>query len=61
MKSGRSFITNGVLLAAALVLLIVYISTNNTWSIGIIVVCVLIAALSAFQFWLYFHFFNKKP
>jgi hypothetical protein len=58
-KKGRTFITNGVLLAAALVIFIVYISTNNTWSIGVIVVAVLIAAMSGFQFWLYFHFFRK--
>jgi len=60
MKKSRSFLTNGLLLAAALVIFIVYISTNSTWSIGIIVVAVLIAAMSGFQFWLYFHFFNKK-
>jgi hypothetical protein len=58
-KKGKSFLINGVLLIAALIMLIVYVSTNNTWSIGIIVVAVLIAAMSAFQFWLYFHFFRK--
>jgi uncharacterized membrane-anchored protein len=60
MKKSRSFLTNGVLLAVALVIFIVYISTNSTWSIGIIVVAVLIAAMSGFQFWLYYNFFNKK-
>jgi hypothetical protein len=61
MRSGRIFLRNGALLAAALIMLIVYISTSSTWSIGIIVVAVLIAGLSAFQFWLYFSFFHKKP
>jgi hypothetical protein len=61
MKSGGVFLRNGVLLIAALVIFIVYISTNNTWSIGLFVVAVLIAAMSAFQFWLYYNFFHKKP
>jgi hypothetical protein len=61
MKKSRVFLTNGFLLAAALIIFIVYISTNFTWSIGVIVAAVLIAAMSAFQFWLYFHFFHKKP
>jgi len=59
-KSGI-FLRNGIILAAVLVLFIVYISTNNTWSIALIVVAVLIAVMSAFQFWLYFAFFKKKP
>ncbi|MDR2531224.1 MAG: hypothetical protein LBC82_00050 [Oscillospiraceae bacterium] len=59
-KKSRRFLINGVLLAATLVIFIVYISTNSTWSIGVIVVAVLIAAMSGFQFWLYYGFFNKK-
>jgi len=61
MRKGRTFLTNGALLAIAFVIFIVYISSNYTWSIGLIVVAVLIAVMSLFQFWLYFHFFKKKP
>jgi hypothetical protein len=58
-KSGV-FLRNGALLAVLLIIYIVYTSTNYTWSIGLIVVAVLIAAMSAFQFWLYFHFFKNN-
>jgi hypothetical protein len=59
-KQGRSFMTNGVLLAAATVLLAVYITLDSSWSIGTVIVITLTALMSAFQFWLYFHFFGKK-
>jgi len=59
-KNGRSFITNGVLLAAATIILAVYISLYSSWSAGTVVVIILAALMSGFQFWLYFHFFGKK-
>jgi hypothetical protein len=58
-KSGRSFITNGVILLVTTVVLGVYFSVSSLWNMGTIVIIIILLLLSSFYFWLYYKFFKN--
>lgn len=59
-KKGKKLFINGIVLALVGVYLAVYFSLSGMWSAGTVFAIVLIAALSAFQFTVYFKFFRIK-
>lgn len=62
MKKGQSPLTTGIVLCLAVVYLTVYFSVKSMWNAGTVIALVLIAAVAAFQFIIYFKFFkSEKP
>lgn len=60
MKKGNTPLINGIILGVATVYLVVFFSLNSMWNAATVFIIVLIAALTAFQFFLYFKFFKEN-
>jgi len=58
-KKSRKILINGIILAAADLLLMVYFTLDSLWSIATVLIALLIAGVSGLQFWIFYEFFNK--
>lgn len=59
-SNSKKPLANGFILLAVGIYVGIYISLNSMWNIGTVFAILLIAALSAFQFVLYFKVFRQK-
>lgn len=59
MKKGQSPLSTGIILCAAGIYLAIYFSLKGMWGAGSIIAIFMIAAIAAFQFFIYFKLFKS--